>query len=218
MATSQSQTSTDQCKHCEATIEDGDFYTPGYCSEACFHKYQAETVLDVIRADHRVCGTCFEFVKEVEPPGDDWKAGRTSRVEAALDHGAEFRNQGGEAVLDATECSGAPRTAVESVIGFEYHTAEAESVVKEIEHPGGTPSYQSATGCKCGNVHVSSTDDILRECAQRRVLKNAVLTIRLLEYEGKIDKRVDKTLFFETYRETRDFDVALGKSLYKPGN
>jgi len=223
MATSQaSQTSTDECKHCGASIktsEDGEgseFYAPGYCSESCFHKYQAETVLDDVRADHRVCGTCFEFIKEVEPPGDDWKAGRSSRVEAALDNGAEFHNLGGQAALDVTECSSAPRTAVESVIGFEYRTAEAETVVKEVETSTGIRAYQTGTGCKCGNVDVSSTDDLLRECSPRRVLKNTILTLHLLEYEGKIDKRVDKELFFDTFRETRDFDIALGKALYTP--
>ena len=214
MALSQSHTTTDECKHCDAPIDE--FYAPGYCSESCYHAEQAEKVLEVVRRDHRLCGTCLGAIKEIEPPSEDWEHEHGSPVQTAIAGGAEYHNVDGAIALDTTECHAGRPTSTDSVIGFEYRTELGEGVVKQLETDDGRRYYQAGVGCSCGNVHASQTEDVLRECNPARALANTIRTVRLLEAEGKINKRVDKETFFETYRETSDFDVALGQALYEP--
>jgi len=204
-----SQASTETCKECGDEIDR--YYSPGYCSEDCFHKRKAHEALEVVRKDHKYCGTCLRRIKTVEEPTDDWEHKHGSKTEAAIKHGAEYHNVTEVGIsLDVTDCYGAPRTTVESVIGFQYRTENGETVVKEREKEDGVRVEQTGTGCVCGNTDLSETVDILQECEPAVVLANFVRTFRQLEAEGKIDKRVDKDVLFSTFRETRDLTLALG--------
>jgi len=161
-----------------------------------------------------ICDVCQQ------PMGDDVEdpprtiAGEPAHADCLEEH--KHDTAAGAIALDTTECHAGRPTSTDSVIGFEYRTELGEGVVKQLETDDGRRYYQAGVGCSCGNVHASQTEDVLRECNPARALANTIRTVRLLEAEGKINKRVDKETFFETYRETSDFDVALGQALYEP--
>lgn len=212
MSTSQALT---ECHHCSETYEHG--FDGQYCSEACKDKQQAETSLNLIRHDHRFCGTCGGQLKTIEPPNEDWKHEKGSVTETAIDNGAEYHNVDGVGLaLDATECYRANPTSVESVIGFQYRTPEAITVEKEREGPDEyTRIETTGTGCVCGCTDPSNTDDVLRQANPARVLVNYLRAFRILEREGQTYKVLSKDVFFQTYKETRDFELAIGKGLHE---
>ena len=216
MAISNTAQRTGECAHCE---EEHPLETAvgQFCSDECKTRHQADKALSQVRSDHRICGTCGGILKEVVAPDDEWVNEHGSRLAAALNNGAEYRQDGSELVLDLTECDDVRRTAAEAVCGFQYRTEEAELVVKEREGPHEhARKLETGTGCCCGSTDPSSTDDLLREADPARVLANYVRTFARLEREGAVPWRVEKTSFFERYRETRDFELALGGALYRP--
>lgn len=188
-----------------------------FCSENCLYRHKAEKALNQVRSDHRICGSCGGLLKEISSPSKGWEQEHASMEQIALNHGGEISSgPNGELVLDATECADVRRTAVEAVIGLQYRTEEADVVEKELDGPQTFRRYRMGTGCQCGATDHTTTDDALRKADPVRTLVNYVYVIHTLEREGAIPWRISKGEFFSTYRETRDFDVALGKALYKP--
>jgi hypothetical protein len=217
MSTSATPTETAECSYCEGDRDVHASVAGSFCSSECHLKHQADKALNVVRNDHRICASCLRFIKQVERPTDDWNHENGSRTEAAIERGAEYHNVDSVGIsLDVTDCYGAPRTSVESVIGFQYQTEHAETAVKEFDGPHQwTRIKQTGTACECGNVDPSETVDILQECEPAVVLANYVRTFRRLEAEGKIDSRIDKDVLFSTFRETRDLTLALGRALHE---
>lgn len=193
-------------------------YDRDYCSEDCFYSSRGDKALNLLRYDHRLCASCGRFLKEVDPPSEDWKHYRESLTELLLDAGAEYTNQDGELVLDATSVNAGKRpTNTESIIGFEDSTPNAENVIKEY----GEKEYSiqniltTGLGCQCGNTDTSVISKTLQGVEMAKVLANYVLTFRALEREGQLSERIDKAMFFESYKETRDLSYSLGVALYK---
>lgn len=216
MSISKSPQRTGKCRHCD---EEHPLETAvgQFCSNECRLRAKADKALGQVRSQHDLCGTCGGVLKEIDAPDDDWVQREGSRLQAALNNGAEVRMGAGELVLDLTECADRRRTAAEAVCGFQNRTEDAEIVVKEREGPDEyTRILETGTGCVCGQTDHSSTDDLLRQADPARVLANYVRTLHRLEREGAISWRVSKTTFFERYRETRDFELALGTALYRP--
>lgn len=207
------QASTDECKHCDDEIDT--YYAPGYCSEACYHKHQADKALDVVRQDHTLCATCLSPLKEVEPPSDDWNHEHGSHTQVALKHGAEYHNVDDIGIsLDVTECYRANPTSVDSVIGYQYRKPTAETVIKEIDGPDKyTRIKQTGTGCSCGQTNPSVSDNDLKDTDPARILSNYVKMFRYLKRTDQANYDLDKDVFFETFKETRDWDLALGKAI-----
>jgi hypothetical protein len=107
--------------------------------------------------------------------------------------------------------------AVDSVIGFEYRTPNAVNVEKEF--PGAHKHSRiigKGIGCKCGNTEPNTRIEELQEADRATILTNYVKTFRLLEREGQLDQRINKSVFFNTYRDSGgDLELSLGKALYK---
>jgi len=68
MATAKQYPETD-CEFCGESFEIG--YNAEYCSKECVHKSRGESVLNIIKHDHRFCFSCFTKIKEVERPTDE---------------------------------------------------------------------------------------------------------------------------------------------------
>ncbi|AXR79006.1 hypothetical protein [Natrarchaeobaculum sulfurireducens] len=215
MAISNTEPRTGTCRHCEDEhpIETA---VGQFCSEACKRLDRADKALSQLRSQHYLCGTCGGQLKEITPPDEDWQHEHGSQTQVALNHGGKYHNVDGAIALDATDCEDIQRTATDAVIGFEDPTDHAAEVVKETEHAHGLRQYRTGIGCVCGATDHSSTDDLLREADPARVLANYVQAFRLLERKEAIHWRLDKDAFFETYRETRDFELALGTALNRP--
>lgn len=207
------QTSTERCKDCGEQMND--FYSPGYCSHECYYRKRGEDAMDVVRDDHRICATCLRYLKDIERPPEDWKEERGSSLRVAMNRGAEYHSVDEQTIaLDVSELNKIPVTAVDSVIGFEYGTENAEGVVKEIEVDEHTRVCTHGVGCICGNTDPSETFEYAREVEPKQLLVNFITTFRRLEAEGHIDRRIDKDVFFDAFRDSRDWEYALGRALY----
>lgn len=201
-----------ECHHCGDEYENG--YDGQYCSEECFYKEKADTALNLIRIDHKLCATCMTPIKEVEPPSEDWTHERGSATQVALKHGAEYHNVDDVGLsLDVTECYRANPTSVDSVVGYQYRTPEAETVIKEIDVDDWTRVKQTGTGCSCGQTDPSVSDNDIKDTQPARILANYVKMFNYLKRTGQTTQDLDKDVFFEVFRETRDWDLALGKAI-----
>lgn len=205
-------TQLSECRHCKESYEHG--YNGEYCSDDCVAASRGEKALNQVRQDHRLCGTCGNFLKQVEPPNDEWVNESKSRTQFALHNGGIRHNKHGQHVFDITNCPDEQRTQTESVIGFQYRTPEATTVIKEREGPTKYDRIKTtATGCSCGCTETTDTEEILRESDPVRILTNYVRTFLFLYAEGTLDTKLDKDRFFEAYKETRDFELAVGRGL-----
>lgn len=214
-----------RCATCNDLYDEDEKVEGSFCSERCYYRKQGDKALDRVRADHRVCASCGGWVKEIDRPSSDWEEKKGSKMEVALEHGAELRSadepirlaHSGNCtivgtVLDATECTDAH--TISGLIGYQHGTVEAESVVREREGPDQwTTLLEMRIGCQCGNTDLSTTDEALREAALPRSLSNHVFTFWRLERDGALPDRLDKDRFFSYYKETRDFEYALGRGL-----
>lgn len=209
------QPETAECSYCG---DDRDIHASvagSFCSEDCYHKHQADKALNVVRNDHRICASCLRFIKSVERPDEEWVNEQNSRRQHALNNGAIWHTKNGMQVFDITRCPDKQRTQTESVIGFQYRTENAETVVKELEGPDRYSRIkQTGTACKCGNTNPSERVEVLQESEPATVLANHFITFRRLYSEGKVDSRINKDVLFETFRETRDLQLSLGRALH----
>jgi len=206
----QSTTSTDECKQCDAKLDD--FYAPGYCSETCYYRQQGDTKLNLLRHDHRLCANCGRWLKEVHKPPEGWIEDCHSIVEHALDHGGEIRSEAGQLVLDITDCPTTRRTAADSVVGYQTRTKNSRIVEKEFTKESFQRTFRMGTGCVCGSTDTRTTDDTLQGLEMATVLANYVYRFRELEREGQHSDRIDKDAFFNAYQNTADMQYALGKA------
>jgi len=194
-----------------------EFELPGYnkdcCSEDCYYKHKGEMKLNLLRYDHRLCASCGRWLKEVAEPPEGWVEDCHSIVEHALDHGGEISGDGGELVLDITECATTRRTAAECVVGFQTRTENAEIVEKEFSKETFQKVYQMGTGCVCGTTDTRTTDAALQGIELATVLANYVHRFRELEREGQLDQRINKEAFFNSYKESENIPYSLGKAL-----
>ena len=211
---STTQPETAECAYCEGDRDIHASVAGSYCSTECYHAHQGDKALNIVRNDHRLCATCLSFIKSIERPDDEWVNEHKTREQFALEIGGLFHNKQGQSVLDLTNCNDELRTQRESVVGYQYRTENAETVVKEFDGPDKySRTKQTGTACKCGNTNPRESVETLRESDPATVLKNTVFTFWQLESEGKIDSRLNKDVFFSTYKETRDFEYSLGRAL-----
>jgi len=202
-----------QCKHCE------DNYTTGfdaqYCSEQCFYREKGSSAQNILKHDHRLCGTCAAILKQIDPPSEEWEHKRQSMQEVLLENGAELIQGDSRIEIDATEATG-HRPITDAVIGFQDSTPEATDVLRDSH----TDKYsieqitRTGLGCECGNADTTHTSDILQQADLVRVLSNYVQTFRLLYHEGQLDQMIDKDIFFTEYKRSQDITYALGKALH----
>ena len=206
-----SSTSTDQCKQCNEPFED--YYAPGFCSERCYFEHQGDAKLNLLRHDHRICANCGRWVKDISRPSEQWIEDCHSIVEHALKHGGDIESAGGELVLDITATETTTRqTAADSVIGFQTGTENSITVERESERDAAQREYHMAIGCVCGSTDTRTVDDTLRGLELATVLANYVLRFRELRREGQLQQKISKDVFFSAYRESENFEYALGRA------
>lgn len=208
------QTEVPTCAQCGNWRNPNKDYKGSFCNIQCWYAHKGEKALNIPAHDHRLCVSCGRWLKEINRPNQEWKELKASAVETALDHGGKLISEGGELVLDATECPTVRTTAADAVVGFQTRTGNAEVVEKEFQVDDYQRTYATGTGCTCGMTDTRFRDETLQGIELATVLANYVLVFRELEREGQLDKRISKDTFFQTYKDSRDLEYALGKAIY----
>jgi len=58
-----------ECVQCGTTFDIG--FNAEYCSEECVYRSRGESILNLLKHDHRHCAGCFSKLKEVSRPTDE---------------------------------------------------------------------------------------------------------------------------------------------------
>jgi hypothetical protein len=186
----------------------------GFCSMGCLHRNKGAGVLRKIRFDHRWCATCFRPIKEVSRPPNRWVENKASKVQAALDAGAEFKAVGGDLTLDASACESARPTAVDAVIGTQYQTEHTVWATDDVGEGLGNRRLRQRWACECGNIDPSHRDQTLEDVELDQLVARLFWCLEDLEAEGTIHRRPDKGALFSSLREAwRDWELAVGRAL-----
>lgn len=203
------------CAYCDGDRDADSSVKGSFCSSECYYKHKGDKALNILRHDHRLCPSCGRWLKTVETPSSEWINDHGSALHVALDNGGEITSRNGQQILDATECSDVQPTQVDAIKGVQDRTEHAESAVKEFEGQAeDSRIYRLGTGCECGITNPTERDSDLQTVELEVVLANYVKRCRELEAEGQLSERIDKGVFFQTYKESRDLLFSLGKALY----
>lgn len=209
----QSTPPTDTCPSCNQEFQIAAAVNGSFCSRKCWLTHRGEKALKTLRHDHRLCSTCGARIKRTEGPSQAWADERGSPYETTLNHGGELHNTPLGMALDATEASQRKPIAVDSIIGYEYHTTDATEGVDGEERPTGEATW-TRISCTCGNVDPSEEIEELREIHTARTLANVYK--RLVEkYDtGELDQRINKQRYFDAYKDTSSLAYAVGVGLH----
>ncbi|GGM64409.1 hypothetical protein J2752_000434 [Halarchaeum rubridurum] len=185
---SESDVQTDECARDDCDVEfdvHRGAVAGSYCSRDCAWRDQGG-VLKTIVHDHRFCATCFARIKETVSPDDDWRERHASALESALDQGGEFvAGEGGQMVLDATDCDHHRVTSVDAVIGVQYLTDQADHGLRSLPSPDASDRATWAPICQCGNTDHSHHEP---EFDGEDTVARAYNLIALLEFLRDEDK------------------------------
>ena len=206
---------TDECDldSCKEEYRIGDV-VGGYCSTDCLQRDKGAGVLRKIVHDHRWCATCFRPIKEVTQPPNRWVEDKASKVQAALDAGAELESVGGDLTLDATACESTRPTATDAVVGTQHQTEHTVWATDDIGERLGDRRLRQRWACECGNIDPSHRDEILEDVELDQLVARLFRCLEDLEAEGTIHRRPDKNALFSSLREAwRDWELAVGRAL-----
>lgn len=105
----------------------------------------------------------------------------------------------------------------ECVVGYQYTTPEAERCTREYERThddDGRGLLRQRIGCSCGATDLTTYDETLATADLEATLINLVDVLVEKYHEEKLDERVDHRELFDTYRDSRDLEHAVGRGLY----
>ena len=176
-----SKSSTDDCKHCGDRITE--FYSPGYCSKACWDRYRGEKLLNNVRHNHCYCSNCGAQLKEIEKPPKSFLVGMGRHSAESL-VGFQYRTPSADTgEIGVKDTPGREAVATGTVCG------------------------------ECGNANPrdefpESQDLHLLEFGQRIV--DSLIEQR---GEGVHDKSIHQDTFFDALLETGELAQSLGRAI-----
>lgn len=187
-----------ECDYCGENRPSHSFFNGAMCSEECERLDRADTLLNILEHDHRLCYSCGRRLKTIERPPET-----TTLVIGPVRHDA------------------VPNTAKDVLVGYEYPTEHAShgeislDVVDDPEVDGRPMSDRVGHGvtCSCGATDHRDADPTIRDRYALEIAHNFQETIADLRAEGKTDERIHRDVHFErlilgdTHRE------ALSKAL-----
>ncbi len=178
---STSQSSTASCKECDNDLDD--FYSPGYCSEDCYHRYQGQKLLNIIENTHTHCANCGVRLKEVEKPPKEFLVGMGQQSAESLVGFQYTTPSAANGEVDVDDTPGREIVSTGTICG------------------------------ECGNTNSSECfpEDRHRHLVEygHRFLESLEEKRR----EGVHDKDVDEPVFFEALVESDDLALALGRAI-----
>lgn len=194
------------CSWCEKQFKTTDSPRDEHCSHECFYKDRGEGALNQLASDHKICASCYRYIKSISKPEQSWLEEKADRVETALNHGGELTNgPNGQLTLDARFCSNTRHTDTESIIGYQHPTPETDYLY------GNSGKWI----CSCGNVEVHEHDDILANLDIETTITLLLARLRDLYYKGAIRKAPTESVFFEAFdTDKKNWKHAVGKALH----
>lgn len=204
------------CDTCGNSYETRNSPHKEYCSDECYYKDRGQNAFNQLSTDHKLCASCFRYVKTTYCPDADFLEELSSFEHRALQRRGKITDgPDGELRLDITSVDGSTRP-----IGIRKDGSTREFCYIGRQYPTEHTRYLYGTSgpwvCECGNVDLSEHNELLaKQDAERMVL---ALLDRLREFyeKGAIQREPDREMFFEYYSE-RDADLttAVGASLYR---
>lgn len=178
---------TVECNYseCDTHGRRWEFHHGEYCSNECEQRQQGREVTRALRFDHRWCFTCYQRLKEINPPKPDFEF-------TANGHGWT-RDADGNITLQYYSQE-VTRTAA---VGFEFLTEFAGKGEKQRDE-------RVITGTIC--EHCGTTDHTHHEApAPRHVIGRLVTWLA-----ERDDNVVDPHALHRAYERTGDVDYAVG--------
>jgi hypothetical protein len=168
-----------ECVQCGETYTTG--YNAEYCSQECVHRNTGESILNVLKHDHRFCHGCFTKLKEISRPTDE----QLRQIEGLH--------------------------SKESVIGFQYGTEHAETGEQTVKWKTGRKDIIGTGICcgNCGTT--DHRDDFQRDFRIQDAAKRLSERITELREEGQFDYTFSAADFVQAWNEnTGDWEYAVG--------
>jgi hypothetical protein len=196
----------DTCAWCETVFQVRDSPRDNYCSHDCYYRDKGQGALNQLKSDHKICATCFRYIKQVSAPEETWVEEKADRVETALNHGGELTDgPDGEITLDATDCSNTRHTQAESIVGYQYPTENTKYLY------GNSGKWI----CSCGNVETHKRDDILEQLDLDVTVSLLLQRLSDLYDKGAIQNAPTQQTFTDEFdTEELNWQYAIGKALY----
>jgi len=173
------------CDWCDDKFQAGQSPREQHCSHDCFYNDKGQGALNQLESDHKLCATCFRYIKTVSTPEQSYLEDKADRVGTAVNHGGElYGGDDGELTLDATECSNTRHTAAQSIIGYQYPTQDTDYL------------YGNAGKwiCSCGSVETNERDATLESIELEVTITNLCDRLSRLSRQGAVGGDFSKRL------------------------
>lgn len=182
-----------------------------HCTDECFYADRGEGALNQLASDHRLCNTCFKYVKSTHRPSTDFLEEAASKEQNAIDAGGEYADQDGTVVLDVTEARTKRHPGIETDHGYCYIGMQYPTTHTRYLH-GSSGKWV----CECGNVDLGHHNDLLARVDYGETV--ACLLSRLGEFfeKGAIQESPTESVFYE-WLEKDDYglETAVGAALHE---
>jgi len=201
-----SQVHIRNCDECSKAFKTVDSPREYHCSHECYYLDKGQGALNQLKSDHKICATCFRYIKSVHAPKQSWLEKKADRVDTAIQHGGEYvKGPNGQLTLDATECSNSRHTSTESIIGYQYETPHTDHLYGE----------SGKWICECGNVETYARDDVLEQLDLDTTKELLIQRLFDLYDKGAIQERITPDVFYEAFSsEDMNWRYAIGKALH----
>jgi len=194
------------CDWCEEQYIKQESPRDEYCSHDCFYKDKGDGAINQLESDHKLCATCFRYIKTVSTPEQSYLEDKADRVETAINHGGElYGGPNGELTLDATDCSNTRHTAAQSIIGYQYPTEDTDFLY------GNSGKWI----CSCGCVDTHERDETLAQLELDVTITNLCDRLSRLSQQGAVGGDFSEHRFLEAFEASeRNWKYSIGYGLY----
>lgn len=184
----QSAPETYTCSHCNEEYNDVEKVEGSFCSHQCYYRNKGQKALSQIESDHRWCATCFREVKTT------WKPSKKLVIGPA-DHEQDVHYK-------------------DVLIGYQHPTENMVWATDDTGEGAERREYQR-WGCRCGNIDLSSRDEILEAVEIDQLVARLYWCLDSFASKDALDASPDKDELFDALREEwRDWEYAIGRALY----
>ena len=198
------------CNTCSTAFDTNDSPHEEHCSRECYFEEKGEGALNQLASDHKLCSSCFRYVKSTHCPSTDFLEDRASKVRNALNAGGEYSEVDGKVVLDVRGARTKRQPGIETERGYCYIGMQYPTTHTRYLH-GSSGRWV----CECGNVDLGHHNEVLAGVDYESTV--ACLLSRLVEFyeKGAIQESPSESVFYEWLeKDGVGLETAVGASLH----